>query len=452
MIGKFLILGMLLYLPIATSAQLLNADIGFDTFSICLRSSLELEGKSSQGADGFQWEIQRNGSTVVSTDSDELEFKPLKAGLYSVILKVSNHLNEVDTDSALFYVQAPPEVHAGSYDSLCKSLLGIVELDKCFPKGRNGQWFYLGLDPGIDSSLWKEHTGYFKAVDYSEGRHYLAYGFKDAKTECIGMDTTSIMIHPEPNPYATHSLNYIRGYNRVCEVDSPFMLTGNVSENGIPYTHYRWEGFGVQKRSNGYFFVPASRSAPYTIEYTVTNHFGCTGTYHEHIAVDDQPIVDFTYRVKGTKVIFTNTSRNARRYKWRFDTLDSIERVDATYHFEKPGTFDITLLSLDYQKNLGACKDALQTKQVQIWPTHINEMEEGFKVYPIPFMDELIINLPLGERAAEFSIYALSGQQVFQGVLAPGVNMLNLDHLLSGVYTMEVLVGNQVYSKKIFKN
>lgn len=449
---KLLIFGALaISIPLDGLSQMIQANIDFDRPRLCMGDSVNLDASSSLNADHYGWEVFVNDTLLLEVDTQKLVYTPLVAGVYKVVLEVSNVQKDTDRDTAIFEVESIPKVGAGTYDSLCKSNLHFTELNKGFPKGSTGQWYYVGLDKNIDSSLWKQHSGIFKAGNYGEGRHYLVYKFRVPNTQCAGLDTTSIRIHPQPKPYATHSWKYLRGANRVCETDSPQKLMGNVMENGDSYTNYRWVGNGVQKRADAYYFVPKVREAAYSLTYTATNHFGCIGEYSESVLVEKSPTVDFTYRVKGTEVFFTNTSENARRYLWKFHDLDSTERVDASFDFKAAGTYNVTLLSKDFEKELGACKDTFVGKQVHIWPLSTDENNLRFATYPNPFKTELHFDIPLSEGSTEIRVYDTHGKLVHQKQELSVRSTINLERLPVGIYFLEVLSQDGFYQKMIVK-
>ena len=426
-------------IPLFGVSQKIQANIDFDKPRLCMGDSVNLDASNSRNADNHSWEVFVNDTLLLEVDIEKLVYTPLEAGVFKVVLEVSNVQKETDRDTVIFEVISIPKVGAGTYDSLCKSNLHFAELNKGFPRGATGQWYYVGFDKNIDSNLWKQHSGYFNAGNYAEGRHYLVYKFRIPKTQCAGLDTTSIVVNPIPQPYATHTWKSLRGSNRVCETDSSILLTGNVAEDGELYTDYEWSGIGVEKRSGGYYFVPGNRSLPFNIEYTATNRYGCKGVYKEAIVADESPIVDFEYRVTGTEAKFVNTSVGARSYLWQFSKVDSIERGDATFDFVNPGVYDVTLTSKDYAKQLGACRDTFITKQIHIWPTSIPELQDISSVYPNPFANELTIDLLDEIQYAELNMYNSRGELVYRNQVLPAVSKFNLEHLPTGLYSVQLV-------------
>lgn len=77
---------------------------------------------------------------------------------------------------------------------------------------------------------------------------------------------------------------------------------------------------------------------------------------------------------------------------------------------------------------------------------------EGLSIYPNPVQESIHIQLPTHINQIDVVIYDQTGKQVFQEKSVNGNNSINLNHLKQGLYILQVIDGNQVFTKKLLKN
>jgi len=83
---------------------------------------------------------------------------------------------------------------------------------------------------------------------------------------------------------------------------------------------------------------------------------------------------------------------------------------------------------------------------------NISKIEEGFRVYPNPTSENLVVNLP-NVSSGKIQIIGLSGQIVFERKISKERNMkFSIVKLPVGVYMLHVETENYRYTKKIVKN
>lgn len=133
-------------------------------------------------------------------------------------------------------------------------------------------------------------------------------------------------------------------------------------------------------------------------------------------------------------------------------TSDSDESVAAisfsngimTIQGVKEGTTDLVLTG---QSNAFALEAYFSVTVVH--PTSVQSFAEiGVSVYPNPFIDELRIESDKHYRA---KLYTTTGQLAYSGNLLTERNVLALNHLLPGVYILEVASEGKVATGKVVK-
>ncbi len=85
----------------------------------------------------------------------------------------------------------------------------------------------------------------------------------------------------------------------------------------------------------------------YSVTLIATNNFN-SDTSIQQILIETSPIASFTFTTNQKKVIFTNKSINAQKYKWYFGTGDSSIAQHPTYDYPTNGSYHITLIAYNH--------------------------------------------------------------------------------------------------------
>jgi len=105
----------------------------------------------------------------------------------------------------------------------------------------------------------------------------------------------------------------------------------------------------------------------YTVSLSLTTDEGCVSeiTKENYITVFPQPEADFSFgpakpTLRNTTVDFTNRSKNADTFQWRFDELghSDLENPFFQFPFDEPGLYDVELVA----SNVHGCIDTLVRK------------------------------------------------------------------------------------------
>ncbi|MEO7177058.1 MAG: PHB depolymerase family esterase [Saprospiraceae bacterium] len=79
------------------------------------------------------------------------------------------------------------------------------------------------------------------------------------------------------------------------------------------------------------------------------------------------------------------------------------------------------------------------------------EIWEGFDISPIPFSDQLSVDIPESIRQGDFSMYDSKGSLILQKNAVSGQLTIPTDNLLPGIYFAALRVGDKIYRQKIVK-
>jgi hypothetical protein len=131
----------------------------------------------------------------------------------------------------------------------------------------------------------------------------------------------------------------------------------------------------------------------------------------------------------------------------------SFKMVDSTCYFVKAGNDDVYKLTFVYWGGTGTGAFALDKKIVSL--SSVNDIvseKEALQLFPVPANDRLNVRIEGIDGVADFSVYDLSGRQVFNQTLN-GIDLqsgveISLD-LNTGLYVARLQHNQTIHSQKL---
>ena len=154
------------------------------------------------------------------------------------------------------------------------------------------------------------------------------------------------------------------------------------------------------------------------------------------------------------------------------ETVDEPKQIivpDSSFRFSIPDTclvfsspFDTTVFV--WRCSLGEIQctlfeeivlvDSVISEQATSKPVIIPDLNPQIKIYPNPFIDNLVITLPNESKNASFELLDISGRKIMSTRLNNGINRIQITIPLSGIFVYRITsdTGNLISSGKLVKN
>lgn len=168
----------------------------------------------------------------------------------------------------------------------------------------------------------------------------------------------------------------------------------------------------------------------------------------ESLCGEDSLVItnDQLVMLNGNTVTFENNTKYGSSYFWDFgDGTTSTEKNPEPYTYTEDGLYDITLITSNF-----CCSDTTVTP-IQIGAvTSISELElRPYSINPNPIQDISNITFETSE-SFELKCFDTVGKLLFTQT---GQSQFNLDlsNQNSGLYFIEIKIGNQVFIEKVIK-
>jgi len=214
----------------------------------------------------------------------------------------------------------------------------------------------------------------------------------------------------------------------------------NTTDSIIGNASYSWNfGDGGTSSSGSprhVYNVGVSTSLNVTLTANLEN--GCPSVVTKPINIEPSPTCSFTWRdtfisPQGRGVYFEANAQNGATYNWVMGDVGPGPN-QAAFFYQFP-YFKPYIISLAI-KNSAGC-DCISKLSVQNSPTSIKSIEElGVAVYPNPAQD--VVNIE-GDGIAEVKIFNVQGKVVYSTTSLEYNNTIDIAHLASGVYQVEIL-------------
>lgn len=260
-----------------------------------------------------------------------------------------------------------------------------------------------------------------------------------------------LLIEPTEEPVAA----FITDHTNLCGLDSIQLENG--STDALTYEWFIPDGTpSYSTEVNPYIQFPIS--GIYTVTLVATGPGG-EDTLMQNVFVDlDAPPTAlfepsvYVVLLDDGLVTFENNSLNADGYYWTFGDGASSTDESPWHTFEAVGDFSVSLIAIN-----GDCPNDTSSTIIKVREADgISELDEfSISVYPNPAIDQLQINTSVASNE-NFSIvlYDAQGRQVLHktNMNLTGNNSISIAHLAKGVYHIEVLVGERMFTQKLVVN
>jgi len=153
----------------------------------------------------------------------------------------------------------------------------------------------------------------------------------------------------------------------------------------------------------------------------------------------------FEFQVQANVVTFQNTSYAAKNFIWNFGDGETSTLAQPQHIYSQPGTYSVLL------KVTNGCKSDTLRKTIQVLPTEIHSSQwNDVEAFPVPFDQELKIQIRNGLRMVKVEIRDVLGRLVFEESLPD--NHLAIGYLSKGTYSLKIELQNGgIEHRKIFK-
>jgi PKD repeat protein len=175
-------------------------------------------------------------------------------------------------------------------------------------------------------------------------------------------------------------------------------------------------------------------------------------TFTTTISVSAAPIASYTFTRDNNTITFTNTSKGADYYAWRFTAGGSSFNPNPTYTFTQPTGFYMVA----YSNN--GCTDTIFGN---LWNTGLAERQENLfdlHIRPNPVKEMATLRFMLTQTSdVQVSVYNLLGQHVYSenyDSVSAGKQELSFSAKSisqPGIYIVKMKVGNQESTQRMLK-
>lgn len=162
------------------------------------------------------------------------------------------------------------------------------------------------------------------------------------------------------------------------------------------------------------------------------------GAINSIVPTTESPVnLNVTYNIKNENVDF-NASGNAKAYLWNFGDGNTSTEQSPDHSYSKSGTYKV-ILTTKFD-----CITKMDTFNISVILTNdknINDLQIA-KVYPVVVNQSITIENP-NSNEIEYSIIAVDGKYIKNGVVGAGKTNLSISDLSPGLFQMKL--DNAVY-------
>jgi hypothetical protein len=280
--------------------------------------------------------------------------------------------------------------------------------------------------PGGNLSAPGFTPGIFEPAVAGIGAVSIAYSYTDTNG-CSASSSSSTQVNPLP------SVSMALSTGSFCTNSPIYNLVSSASPSGGSFS-----GAGVNNSN----FSPSSAgtgTSVITYSYTDANNCSNTGT---------AAAIVFSLAAPTLSVSRNNVCTTAPNIQVIANPAGgTYSGAVNTAGLFSPSQAGVGTFTVSYTISSGVCTVASAITMTVINCTGLTEYQNNlFTVYPNPNKGSFTIQSPL---AIEISIINQLGQEVYKGFSNPGVQLIQPDHLVSGIYFIKAVSGNQSSILKI---
>lgn len=237
----------------------------------------------------------------------------------------------------------------------------------------------------------------------------------------------------------------------VCEgEDVSFTNKSYVAAGDLQYEWRLGDGNKSSKTSPRHAYAPSGTSKTFLVTLVANVPGGCSDSITKPVNVNAKANAAFTKAQSGRSVSFTQTTTDpSNSYNWRFGDGGKSTEINPTYVYSNvdKGTFEACLGII----NAAGCLSESCTS-VTIDIVGVNDLNNaGLQVYPNPSVGLVNVSVENGVRADEIKIFNIYGSEINASIneVSNGNYTIDLSHVASGVYTIQVNNGITTSSKRV---
>ncbi len=398
----------------------------------CTIDPVTLSDQSSNTPTSWAWSFNPNTVTYVSSTSANSQNPMVNfnaAGNYTVTLVATNAIGN-DSETKTNYISVAASV---------TPLVSITSNKTTICQGENINFTAVPTNGGTSPSYqWKingtnagTNSANFNSSAIQNGDQVTVV--LNSNASClINANATSNAISLTVNSYPAVAVNTPQKLTAYCKEDT---LALTASPPGGT-----WSGSGVVGAS---FYPATAGTGQHWVTYTVANS-GCLSA--------DSLMVDVSIIPKPTisqSAAVLTCNETGYTYQWFDGGMPISGAKNQTYTPVANGSYSVQISSNNCWDN---------STNVDINDFAIGEISKTFsvEVFPNPTNGNSTLSLKnVSANKVSYKIYSASGALIFEKELNAASQMeetLNISGLPAGIYTLQLLVGNEMINEKITKN
>jgi hypothetical protein len=268
------------------------------------------------------------------------------------------------------------------------------------------------------------------------------------KCSDAGNNSVTLVVVDNNGNVSSCTANVLVQYQPSCSV--AFELAAGDYTGGAPNTIFL--GYGPQSAN---ITVTATGGSGFTYSWSPSTNLSCSNCANPVFTPTAQGIYTFTVTVTNSNGCSTTCSVS-------FCVLDIRDPNHANKVYichtvsPTPGTLSVATAAvaahLAHGDYLGQCGQTCESISGSAGKGGTTQAVSGIKVYPNPVLNTFTIQLPANMKGAEANVLDITGKVVQRKSFADS-NILNFDmsNNAKGVYTIEVIEGNEVHRIKVVK-
>ncbi|MBI1184112.1 PKD domain-containing protein, partial [bacterium] len=218
------------------------------------------------------------------------------------------------------------------------------------------------------------------------------------------------------------------------------------SVNGSEELQYQWFFGNGFKSTIQDPVVVFAQAGDFVVKQVVSTTNGCADSSEKKIKINKTPDIAIEFREVGAKVFFDPKDTSLQNYYWDFGNGETSRFAQPSMTYSKNGQYFI-LLSAESKEG---CKREV-SKIINLTKTATgNSVDMEIDVYPNPFVEKITVRNSTANELT-YLITSQSGVVLKRYSSDANVVQLDLNHLASGVYNLQVIGKDFMTIKQLIK-
>lgn len=398
--------------------------------TICEGDNLKL-GDSTQEGFTYNWSSRPAGLKNITSS---VKVSPNVTTTY--YLQVSNNKTGcTKNDSVTINVNPLPAAETGGNKNLCFG--NSLMLGGKPTTGYSYKW--TSKPAGLNTA------NATPVVSPTQNTMYYLTEMNDS-TGCSKTDSALITVLPSPSPSITGPKNICKGQSY------------NFSTLSRPDT-YSWNTLHghIATVNRSSISINWDTSGSDTVSLTETNGSGCTVTAKVPVTIHELPSAGWKIMShRGTAFSYMAINPDSANYYWDFGDNSNGKGVAVSHVYATDGTYKVSLSVTD-TLGCSSYRDSSLNTLTALEENISGQMQ--LNIYPDPFTDLTTLYYDLS-KAENVSIMLFDAQgkeltKLYSGIQPYGRHSLSINaveyRISPGIYFLKVLIGDQLYVKRLIK-